>query len=119
MVKGFSHELQTRIENNHPDILPATDSSATHLKELEKAAKRFALLESEIDIELQSANSSEKQRLLAKKKEYQAEQEKIYALLSTEDPVGIPQRKPQRMSEKKPTTSNHQPTPPTKKKRTL
>ena len=81
LVQGFSQDLQTRIEKNHPNIVqPNTVKSTT--KELKEALSHFSILEQEIDIELQIANLSEKKKLQIKKREYQKEQEKIRSLIS-------------------------------------
>ena len=82
LVQGFSHDLQTRIEKKHPNIVqPHEDISTT--KELKEAISHFSILEQEIDIELQIADQYEKIRLQTKKKEYQKEKEKLLILLST------------------------------------
>ena len=85
LVKGFSHNIQDRMEKEKPNIGQRQSTDATNIVQLQEAARRFAQLEQEMDTELLSANSVERVRLLRKKKEYRSEQEKIRALLKTQE----------------------------------
>jgi len=117
LVQGFSHDLQTRIEEKHPDIAQPHAAIST-AKELKEAISHFSILEQEIDIELQVANQYETIRLQRKKKEYQKEQKELRLALSKmenalrKSPTHLENENKQPSIEKSPTTNS-------KRKRTL
>ena len=118
-MQGFSHDLQTRIEKNHPNIAQPKEVIST-TKELKEAISHFSILEQEIDIELQVADQYEKRRLQSKKKEYQKEQEKLLGLLSKIEPSQKKHTKsPPLENETKQPSNENSPASKTKRKRTL
>ena len=77
LVQGFSHNIQDRLANEKPNIFRNQSTETTNLMTLQEATNRFAQLEKDIDQKLLSADAVERVHLLRKKKEYQAEQEKM------------------------------------------
>ena len=106
LVKGFSHNIQDRMENEEPNIQQRQSTDTTDIVQLQEAAHRFAQLEKEIDIDLLSASERERLPLLRKKKEYRSEQEKIHTLLRQTDPShNAPSQTPHTTEEKSSTPS--------------